>query len=229
MGDLEKKEGEGQEKEVVKLEDFNALKTQLETIAAENKALKEDLHKTKVDLLDPRYLAALEKAEKGEATKKDVGAISKMLELSEDEIAAMPEKKRMAFVVQEATKAAAEAVKSQYGEEVKGLRETIDMLQGQLELKTAKAEHPDFDEYKDDMLKLMKTNPSANLEQLYTLAKAEKTVKKSDEEKAKEAKLSGEKPIRIVSSSLGTKQSFKSAEEAASAAWDEVVGKAQSI
>lgn len=104
-----------------------------------------------------------------------------------------------------------------------------------------KKDHPDFDDWADEMKDLAKANPGLSLKQLYTLARSENSTKATelDTKYAKAEKdgkqkedntltlFGGYRPTigKTNGDQSGKKQEKLTADEAATKAWDETVAK----
>jgi len=204
---------------------LEAITKQLNELSEQNKGLQEVLSKTKMELFNPKVIEMLEKLESGEGKKVVKSPID---DYSEEELAALPEKKRLGMIVTQTAEAVKKAMEAEYGKNMKSLAESVEYLQAKLELQVTEAKYEDFHEYKEAMGKLLKQHPNANYEQLYKLAKADVLVTKSEQEKEKEASRHSEKPGRASSRSMTAKNDL-SPTDAAEAAWQELVGGKESL
>lgn len=127
----------------------------------------------------------------------------------------------------------------------KGLKEEIDTTRSetnrerlQREVDAMRKEHKDFDDWKEEMLLLVKKNPMLTAKEAYILSRSgdNKKAKELDEKYAKLAKEEAEKNgegsgkakgfggMRPGSGERRTNKTDMTANEAAEAAWDDVFG-----
>lgn len=185
------------------------------TSKTETEKLKSELEQAKMSLLDPEYISYLEakkaKIEQGGKFEAPAGELEKM---SPKEL------------LQTAITKAVELVEAKTDSRFRRLEQSMSDTLGFLELQVVEKKHPDFGDYRDEVVKLL-GDPKSQLtiEQAYLIAKAAKPAKEGTSEKSEATKKpSGEKPTGSRPAESFQAKDFNNKSDAALDAWDQIVG-----
>ena len=176
QGDSKGTGGEPQEPkiETVSKDNFDKLQTQITTMQDQLEAKTKELDNTKLELLSPDYVAFL-------SSKK---------EPSKPEPKTDIDKMSNAELIDHMTT----VLESKISGSINQLSTAIDSMRADAEVKECAAKYPDFWDFKQDMINLVKENSSLPVENAYKLAKQNKKMEKEQEEKEAAAKATSEKP-----------------------------------
>lgn len=193
-------------------------KEELDKVLNSKKELESKLDEAKLSLLDPEYIQFLE-SKKGKQAGK---AVTKAIDsITDDDIEHLSSKQLLELAVSRSM----EAVSSVYDAKLQTQANTISDLLAYIELQETQKQHPDFNDYRDRIKEIIGTSQAPlTYEQAYMIAKGEKPVEVTDEQKKKSAKTATEKPTNTVPAKEMQVKTFASKSAAAEDAWDQVVG-----
>lgn len=197
-------------------EDFDKVSNSL-------KDLESKLEEAKLSLLDPEYIAFKESI-KGKSTQRKV---EKATEISAKDLEGMTSAQVLDLAVERAREAILSEISANYDDSLRKMHASISEILGVLEVERAERDHPDFNTYRDDIVKIIESSSTPiTVEQAYKIAKAnavEKIEATDKEKKEKEKQAAAEKPSG-VSKETTVPKTFKSKQEAADDAWARIVG-----
>jgi len=195
-------------------DDFEKLTTDSKTAVEK---LRGELDQAKLSLLDPEYIAYLEKKKSPAATAASA--------IKDEDIAKMTSKQILDLAVDRVR----DELLPQYEQKIGRLNATLSDVLAMLELQEVMKAHDDFETYRDKTKEILESSPTPlTIEQAYLLAKVGsiKPTEETDDEKGRKVKSGTEKPSGTIPRETITPKSFgKDKNAAANDAWDTVVGK----
>lgn len=187
-----------------------------------HKELETKLDEAKLSLLDPEYIAFLESKRGGGDKIVDKVADT----ISDEEVDNLSSRQLLKLAVDRAKSAMMNDVFPKYDEALKKRDGTLSDILAVLELHNVEKRHKDFDEYRNDVHKVLSTSKTAlSIEQAYELAKARRpVVEKKEADKVEKKIASTEKPSNSVPADTVKAKEYTDKNKAASDAWDDIVG-----
>ena len=210
--------------EMVPKTDLEKLTTQLTDLTKQTETLRKERDNAKLEILNPEYLRWLEEKEtKGHASDKTTEKVAKSLEVDETELEGLSRKQFMQLVVNSTVQQIIDKVGPGLDKELSTLRSGISDIAASLEVKECETKYPDFWEFKEQMVDLVKGNDALKIEDAYKIAKQNIKLEKDQKEKESALRAQSEKPSGLAESST-TQRSFKNKTDASEDAWKKVVG-----
>ena len=190
-------------------EDHDKIVADNNSLKEKNSAVEKELIAAKSELLDPEYISYMENKSK---TKEDIIAGGDDLEkLSRKEFVNFLEKGLKSYLNDFTTK------------NLHPVKVSIQELIAREEVRRCEKIYSDFEEYRQDMIAVVRKDEGINIEQAYKIAKANRKIDKDDTERKTAADAAAEKPGGISGGAAEPKD-FKSKEAASDDAWDSVMG-----
>jgi len=185
-------------------------KKQLDTHKKGKDSLEKELENAKMELLSPDYLNYIE-SKQSKGKKSDID--------NPDEIEGMTNTQLINYLSEKLS----EAFDSFTKDNIAPLKNSVADLVAREEVRMCEAKYKDFNEYRPDMIKLVNSNENLRIEEAYKIAKSNRKIEKEREEAEREAKATAEKPGGPAGRTTVPKD-FKSKNDAANDAWEQVMG-----
>ena len=195
-------------------EDHDKVVAELNSQKDKNSAVEKELITAKSELLDPEYISFLE--EKGKAKTEIMAGGDDLEKLSRKEFVNFLEVGLKNYLNDFSNKT------------LHPVKASIQELIAREEVRRCEKVYTDFDEYRQDMIEVVKKDDGVNIEQAYKIAKANRKIDKDDKEKQDAINSSKEKPGGISGGSAQTKE-FANKDTAADDAWDSVMGNKEKL
>ena len=200
-------------------EDFDKLTNESKTRVD---SLTNDLEKLRQQLLSPQYIDFLSK-QKEDATRATNTVQKEVSKITDAELNSLPPAKILELATERAKQAILSEVMPTLEKRVKSAEMTLGDLQAILELNAVEKYYDgstgrvNFNDYREEVYKLIESSPALTIEQALHIAVAQKggtvtttTVKKP---------VGSEKPTATVPAGTVEKTNFKTSTEAADDAW----------
>lgn len=190
--------------------------------------LKADLEKTKLELLSPEYLE-FQETKRNKATPSVKAKVSELLgTLKPEEIESLSKRDLLEIAVARTSEKLTAELGKEFGARLAKLTDHMSGLTMYVELDRTKKAHSDFDDYKDDIDKILeKADRDLTFEEAYLQAKGAKASlpDKKDEKKEESKPKGSEKPGGATPPDGALPQKFKDADAAGRAAFETVKAK----
>jgi hypothetical protein len=203
--------------EMVAKTDLDKVSTELATSRKELSKVEKELQNAKLELLSPEYVAYLEGKNEGAKTKpKATDSGVNLEDLSRKEL------------VDLLGKELAGALDDFRKQHIDPVRTSVQDLIAREEVRICEKRYDDFNDFRKDMIEIVKKNDSIGIDEAYKIAKANRKLEKDKAEKEAAIKASSEKPGGPAGSTT-TKTDFKDKKAAGEDAWSKVVGEKETL
>jgi len=221
---------QGGKVEMVAKEELEKLQAELSTLKSKAEKAEKDkdfvlkeLDETRLEFLNPDYIAYKEATESGTLSKASKRHIEE--ETGED-LSNMTPKQLIELISGQVT----EELRKEFGPRIDKVSQDQRQLGAYIEYSALQKKYgeEEVEQYKPDMKKIFNADKESKytFEDAYLLARQRETIQKSREEKEREAKSVREKPGMSGHEST---RSFKSPHEASDDAWERAVGKRDTL
>ena len=199
-----------QKEEMISKTEYEKITSELDSVRKGKEKSEMELQNAKLELLSPEYISYLEN--KNKQTTSTTKSPSLDLEsMSRTELVSLL-RNDLEAVLQEYSKKA-----------IDPLKHSISDLIAREEVRLCEGKYEDFNDYRKDMISLVRNNEGLSIEDAYKIAKSNHKLEKDKAEKEAAVRASSEKPGGPASSTT-VNRDFKNKVDAAEDAWKRVVG-----